>query len=141
HDYLEVYEPSTGHIRSVGPLTGGVRPFTVNASSTIAFTTATGFDGFEVSSLVSGKVLFTVSFGWVPGGFPYSAPSHGISLSPDGSQVYVIDAVHREVRAYDVSRVGEGVAPAPLAAIRVPGLDSSESPCAYDCAQDGWVQH
>ena len=141
HNYLEVYEPATGRLKSIGPLIGGVRPFTVNASDTTAFTTATGFDGFQVSSLTSGNMLFAVSFGAVPHGFPYSAPSHGISLSPDGAQVYVIDAVHKQVRAYDVSRVAQGVAPLLLAAIPVPGLDSSESPCAYDCAQDGWVQH
>jgi len=27
--------------------------------------------------------LHTLSFGPVPNGFPYSAPSHGVSLSPD----------------------------------------------------------
>ena len=34
-------------------------PYSRFRPSTIAFTTATGFDGFQVSSLASGKVLFT----------------------------------------------------------------------------------
>ena len=89
HSALEVYETATGRVREVGPLVGGVRPFTVNGANTIAFTTATGFDGFQVSSLMSGKPLFTASFGSVPSGFPYSAPSHGVSLSPDERQLYV----------------------------------------------------
>jgi DNA-binding beta-propeller fold protein YncE len=141
HNFLDVYDTQTGIVREVGPLVGGVRPFTVNGSNTIAFTTATEFDGFQVSSITTGKVLFTLSFGPVPNGFPYSAPSHGVSLSPDEKQLYVIDAVHGEVQVYDVSKVSQGVAPTQIRAIHVAGLSGTESPCAYDCAQDGWLQH
>jgi hypothetical protein len=141
YNHLQVYDATTGHVRGIGPLQGGVRPFTVNGSNTLAFTTATGFDGFQVSSVTTGKVLFTVSFGTVPSEFPFSAPSHGISLSPDEKQLYVIDSVHKEVHVYDVSKVSRGVAPAPLGVIPVSGLNGNESPCAYDCGQDGWLQH
>jgi WD40 repeat protein len=141
HNFLDVYDTQTGTVREVGPLVGGVRPFTVNGSNTLAFTTATEFDGFQVSSITTGKVLFTISFGSVPSGFPYSAPSHGVSLSPDEKQLYVIDAVHREVQVYDVSKVSQGVAPTQIRVIHVAGLSGTESPCAYDCGQDGWLQH
>jgi DNA-binding beta-propeller fold protein YncE len=140
HNYLDVYEPASGHVREVGPLVEGVRPFTVDGSSTLAFTTATHFDGFQVSSLITGKPLFTVSFGAVPDSFPYSAPSHGISLSPDGKQLYVIDAVNKLVRVYDVSGVAHGVAPRAMGSIHVARWNGQESPCAYDCGQDGWLQ-
>jgi DNA-binding beta-propeller fold protein YncE len=141
HNYLGVYETASGRVREIGPLKGGVRPFSVNGSNTIAFTTATGFDGFQVSSITTGKVLFTVSFAEVPGGFPYSAPSHGISLSPDEKQLYVIDAVQKLVQVYDVSGVAGGSAPVHLASIPVSGWSGKESPCAYDCGRDGWLQH
>lgn len=141
HNYLDVYDTTTGAVREVGPLLGGVRPFTVNGSNTIAYTTASEFDGFQVSSIATGKVLFTVSFGPVPNGFPTSAPSHGVSLSPDERQLYVIDAVHKAVQVYDVSGVSQGLAPTQLGVIPLSGLNSTESPCAYDCAQDGWLQH
>jgi DNA-binding beta-propeller fold protein YncE len=141
HNFLDVYDTTTGMVREIGPLMGGVRPFTVNGSNTLAFTTASEFDGFQVSSIATGRVMFTISFGPVPNGFPYSAPSHGISLSPDERQLYVIDAVHKQVQVYDVSKVSEGVAPTQLGAIDVSGLAGNESPCAYDCAQDGWLQH
>jgi DNA-binding beta-propeller fold protein YncE len=141
HNYLGVYETAGGHVREVGPLVSGVRPFTIDAANTIAFTTATGFDGFQVSNLTTGRVLYTVSFGPIPGGFPFTTASHGISLSPDGTQLYVIDAVHKLVQVYDVSGVARGVAPRALGAVHVSGWNGSESPCAYDCAQDGWLQH
>jgi hypothetical protein len=139
-DYLGVYEAATGKVHTVGPLLSGVRPFTVNGSNTLAFTTATGFDGFQVSSITSGKVLFTSSFGAVPPELPDSAPSHGISLSPNERELFVVDDVNREVQVYNVAGVAEGVAPTPLAAIHVAGLEGTASPCAYDCGRGGWLQ-
>jgi hypothetical protein len=140
HNYLDVYDTATGLVKEVGPLIGGVRPFTVNGSNTLAFTTATGFDGFQVSQITTGKVLFTVSFGAVPKAFPFTAPSHGISLSPDEKQLYVIDSVHKQVQFWDVSRVGEGIAPTLIGVVPVSGLSGAESPCAYDCVRSGWLQ-
>jgi hypothetical protein len=137
---LNVYETATGKVKQVGPLIGSVRPLTANGKNTLAFTTATNFDGFQVSSVTTGKVLFTVSFGEVPGGFPYSAPSHGIALSPDEHTVYVMDTVHKEIQIWDVSRVSEGVAPAQIRVVPVNGLTGEASPCLYDCKRSGWVQ-
>jgi hypothetical protein len=138
--YLDVYDTTKGTVRGIGPLVNTVRPFTVNGSNTLSFTTATEFDGFQVSSITTGKPLFTVSFGAVPEGFQFSGPSHGISLSPDEKQLYVIDSPHKKVRVYDVSRVSEGVAPTQLGAISVAGLSGTETPCAYDCGRGGWLQ-
>jgi hypothetical protein len=140
YNYLDIYDTATEQVRKIGPLASGVRPFTVNGSNTLAFTTATGHDGFQVSSVVSGKVLFTVSFGLVPPEFPYTAPSHGASLSPDEKELYVTDSVNKVVRIEDVSGVAEGIAPSEVAAIPVAGLTGTETPCAYDCGRDGWVQ-
>jgi YVTN family beta-propeller protein len=140
YNYLDVYDTINGTVRGIGPLVGTVRPFTVNGSNTLAFTTATDFDGFQVSSIISRKPLFTVSFGAVPKGFAFSGPSHGISLSPDEKQLYVIDSPSKKVRVYDVSRVSEGIAPTQLGAVSVAGLSGTETPCAYDCGRGGWLQ-
>jgi sugar lactone lactonase YvrE len=72
---------------------------------------------------------------------PFSTCSHGISLSPDNKEVYVIDTVHKAVQVWDVHGVGEGIAPAHIATVPVEGLEGSEQGCAYDCGRDGWVQH
>jgi DNA-binding beta-propeller fold protein YncE len=106
----------------------------------LAFTTATGYDGFQVSSIATGKVLFSDSFGAIPSGFPFTTASHGISISPDEKQLYVLDAVNKEVQVWDVSRVSEGVAPSQLGVVPVAGLSGNESGCAYDCGRDGWIQ-
>jgi hypothetical protein len=140
YNYLGVYDTATRQVHTVGPLVSGVRPFTVNGSNTLAFTTATGFDGFQVSSITTGGVLFTVQFAAVPSGFRFTGPSHGISLSPDERQLFVIDSVDKAVQVYDVSRVTEGVAPTHIDTIPVTGLSGTESPCAYDCGRGGWLQ-
>jgi DNA-binding beta-propeller fold protein YncE len=139
-NFLDVYETATGKVKEIGPLIGTVRPLTANGSNTLAFTSATGFDGFQISSITSGKVLFTTSFGAIPEGFALTTASHGISLSPDESQLYVIDAVHKEVQVWDVSKVKEGVAPAQVGVIPVAGLSGNESLCAYECGRGGWLQ-
>ena len=95
HPYLLVASAATNRIlRRIGPLRSGVRPFTINGRETIAYTTATGFLGFQVSSITTGRVLHTVTFGprftWDPANFAPSAPSHGISLSPNERQLWAL---------------------------------------------------
>lgn len=145
HDYLEVADTATGRVvQNIGPLRSGVRPFTINGRQTLAFTTATGFLGFQVSSVSTGRVLYTQAFpgfSWSPASFAPSAPSHGISLSPDERQVWVIDAPNGYVHVFDVSGLPRR-APRLLRNLRLShAMTGEESPCSYDCARDGWVQH
>ena len=143
--YLVVVRASDGRVlKRVGPLYSGVRPFTVNGRQTLAFTTATGFLGFQVSSLRTGRVLYTVPikrFTWNPRTFGTSAPSHGISLSPNEKEVWVIDAPNSYVHVFDVTGL-PAKPPRQVADIALPHkLVGDENPCAYDCLRDGWLQH
>jgi DNA-binding beta-propeller fold protein YncE len=143
-NYLYVVNSATDQIvRKVGPLVSSVRPFTVNGRETIAYTTATAFLGFQVSSLKTGRVLYTVpiqGFSWNPHTFGPSAPSHGIALSPGGNRLWVMDAPNSHVHLFDVSQVPL-VAPRQIADVRLSlPMTGEESPCAYDCARDGWLQ-
>jgi DNA-binding beta-propeller fold protein YncE len=145
HDELEVFDPATARVvKKVGPLKSGVRPFAVNGRETLSFTTATGFLGFQVGDLASGQVLYTVTFNgftYDPKKFTPSAPSHGISLSPDEREVYVVDAPNSVIHVFDVTGLPASP-PRPVADIRLHhGFIGTESPCAYDCARDGWLQH
>lgn len=142
--YLTQASTATGRVtRRVGPLRSGVRPFTIDAAERFAFTTATGFLGFQVSSIPAGRVLFTVApagFSWSPDTFEPSAPSHGISLSPDGREIWLMDAPNSTVHVYDVRGL-PGRRPRRVADIRLTRMAGHESPCSYDCARDGWIQH
>jgi YVTN family beta-propeller protein len=141
--YLEVADTATNRvIKSIGPLLSGVRPFTINGKETIAYMSTTGFLGFQVGDITTGKILYTVpirGFSW-DGSGP-SDPSHGISLSPDEKELYVIDWANDYVHVYDVSNVPAS-APRQVADIRLTrSMHHNETPCAYDCLGDGWLQH
>ncbi|HEV2980323.1 MAG TPA: hypothetical protein VGX51_02745 [Solirubrobacteraceae bacterium] len=139
YNYLDVYETATGKVKEIGPLVGEVRPFTVNGSNTLAFTTATGFDGFQVSSITTGKVLWTVSFSEAKG-VAVTAPSHGVALSPSEQELYVVDYVHKDVQFWNVAGAGEGVAPTQIGVVPLSGLTGEATGCLYDCERSGWLQ-
>lgn len=92
----------------MGPLAPGglpgVRPFTINAQDTLAFTTANRYLGFQVSDIATGRVLYTVP---VPGfSIPptyMSAASHGIGVSPDQRHLWIADKPNRAVHEFDIS--------------------------------------
>lgn len=143
-DYLVVASTRTNQVlRRIGPLEGGVRPFTINGPQTLAYTTATGFLGFQVSSIQTGKVLYTVpirGFTWSSASFSPSAPSHGIALSPDNRQLWVVDAPNSYVHLFDVSGV-PARPPVQVTNVKLPRpMTGDETPCGQDCARDGWLQ-
>jgi DNA-binding beta-propeller fold protein YncE len=144
--YLDVASTATGRIiKRIGPLHAGLRPFTVDGADRLAFTTGTGVLGFQVSSIRTGKVLYTEGFGprfgYDPATFAPSAPSHGISLSPNQRQLWVIDAPNDYVHVFDVAGLPSR-APRRIADIRLRhDLTGSEAGCSYDCARDGWLLH
>jgi hypothetical protein len=132
---------STNTITStIGPLAGGVRPFTINGDESLVFTTHTGLLGFQVSNLTTGQILYTVPVqGFTaPAG---STSAHGISLSPDQKELYLIDTPNSYVHVFGVSGL-PGTAPQQLANIPLsPVLGGTESPCLYDCNKEGWMLH
>lgn len=134
YPYLDVASTATNTVtRRLGPLNGpGVRPFTINGSQTLAFTTARSFLGFQVSSIRTGKVLFTVP---VPG-FSFDAkafgrtPDHGISLSPNERELYLIDTPNGYVHVFNVGSL-PATAPRDVANIKL----------KHPPPNDGWLQH
>jgi hypothetical protein len=84
-DYLVMADtPTNTVIRQIGPVANGVRPFTINSHATLAFITTTGSLGFSVGDINRGTILYTIQVqGFPTTGGAATAPSHGISLSPD----------------------------------------------------------
>ncbi|MGN6378529.1 MAG: YncE family protein, partial [Gaiellales bacterium] len=122
---------------TIGPLVAGVRPFTVDATESLVYTTATKKRGFQVSSITTGQVLATVSFGATPRTFKLQVPSHGISLSPDGSEVWVLDMPAQVVRVYT-----SGSAPTHLADVTIYPIKGREQPLtSIDKSKTGWLLH
>lgn len=128
-------------VRRVGPLKGGVRPFTVDPARGLAYTTATGFLGFQVSSLRTDRLLYTVPIHGFAWHHSLGTPSHGISLTPDGRELAVIDVPNSYVHVFDVSQVPR-LPPRHVADIALRhSMKGKEEPCGGDCGRAGWLQH
>ena len=112
-------------IARIGPLkpggVGGVKPFTIDAQDSLAFTTANLYLGFQVSDVATGRVLYTVP---VPGfgvrATFHGIPSHGIGLSPDQRYLWLVDRPNRAVHEFDISGLPHR-APVMIATVHVSG--------------------
>ena len=121
----------------IGPLRNGCRPFTVDAAEQFIYTTSTHVRGFQVSSIASGRVLATVDFGPVPASFKPTGPSHGISLSPDGSELWVLDTPAQLVRIYT-----QGASPKHVADVAINPIKGTETPPTTPVTRrTGWLTH
>ncbi len=116
----------------------GVRPFTVGRGDTRAWITWTDYRGFSVADTATGRILDSVNFGPLPAGWTQTTASHGISVDPANAAVDVLDMTQNAVRVYTTTDTPALIATIPLDHPIYRGFDS---PCAYDCAKVGWIQH
>jgi hypothetical protein len=92
-------------IRKIGPVggAGGIRPFAINGAQSLAFITLSGFLGFQVGDIGTGKILYTIGVQeFQTTGRAASAPCRGVSLSPNEKEIYVAPQ-----DGYEVTSTGE----------------------------------
>ncbi len=92
-------------VRTVGPFSHSIRPFTVNGSQTLVFACVNDLLGFEVGDLRSGQKLHRVEVQGASRGpvKRHGCPSHGIALTPDESEVWVCDASNQKLHVFDAT--------------------------------------
>ena len=90
-------------VQEVGPFAGSIRPFTVNGARTRAYICVNELLGFEIGDLTTGKKLHRVEVAGVATGpvKRHGCPSHGIGLTPDEKEVWVVDAFNQRVHVFD----------------------------------------
>ena len=106
-------------IKRVGPFRDVVRPFTINGKASLIFATVNNFVGFQVASVATGKILYTVApTGYLqPNPPPGGAVSHGIAITPDEKYLFIVDGLKIGVHAWDISKT-PGQAPKYLGFIK-----------------------
>jgi DNA-binding beta-propeller fold protein YncE len=103
---LVAADPATHEIvLRVGPFHGPVRPFTVNGAGTLAYVNVNGLLGFEVGDIRAGTMLHRVEVpGYRPGPVKrHGCPSHGVGLTPDEKEVWVVDGANQRVHVFDAT--------------------------------------
>jgi DNA-binding beta-propeller fold protein YncE len=103
---LTVVDTKTRDVVSpVGPFSAPIRPFTVNAAKTLCFVNVNGLLGFEIGDLTTGKMLHRVEVQGFPMGPTkrHGCPSHGVGLTPDEKEIWVVDAHNSHVHVFDAT--------------------------------------
>lgn len=92
-------------VEKVGPFAASIRPFTVNGAQTLCYVNVNELLGFEVGDLKAGKFLHRVVVPGVQRGpvKRHGCPSHGIGLTPDEKEVWVVDAHNQQVHVFDAT--------------------------------------
>ena len=92
-------------VKSVGPFSAALCPFTVNAGGTLAFANVDGLVGFEVGDLQTGLILDQVAAEGYDkdAAAKYECPSHGIAFTPDQRELWVADGVRNRLQVFDAT--------------------------------------
>jgi DNA-binding beta-propeller fold protein YncE len=90
-------------VQKVGPFAGAIRPFTVNSKRTRAYICVNDCLGFEIGDLTTNQKLHRVEVqGFERGPVKrHGCPSHGIGLTPNEKEVWVVDAFNQKVHVFD----------------------------------------
>jgi hypothetical protein len=102
---LRVADTSDSTVKTVGPFSASVRPFTVNGRETLCFVNVNDLLGFEVGDLTSGEKLYSVTVeGFRKGPTKrHGCPSHGIGLTPDEKELWLTDAANSRLHIFDAT--------------------------------------
>jgi hypothetical protein len=100
---LSVADTSNQSVRTVGPFSAAVRPFTVDGRETRCYVNVNELLGFEIGDLASGEKLAGVTVaGFEKGPVKrHGCPSHGIGLSPDEKEIWLSDAHNTRLHIFD----------------------------------------
>src|SRR5215204_3575618 len=92
-------------VQPVGPFSNVIRPLTVNGSQTLCFVNVNELLGFEIGDLRTGKMLHRVEVqGFERGPVKrHRCPSHGVALTPDEKEVWVVDAFNQRLHVFDAT--------------------------------------
>jgi DNA-binding beta-propeller fold protein YncE len=92
-------------VATAGPFANFIRPFTVNGSDTLCFVNVNDLLGFEIGDLRTGKKLHRVEVqGYARGKVKrHGCPSHGVALTPDEKEVWVVDGANDSVHIFDAT--------------------------------------
>jgi len=103
--WLHVLDTSTNRlVGKVGPFTAPIRPFTVNAAATRCYCCVNALLGFEIGDLETGRFVARVEVkGFRAGPVKrHGCPSHGIGMTPDERELWVVDAHNQAVHVFAV---------------------------------------
>jgi hypothetical protein len=104
--FLAITDTADFHVvRTVGPFSASIRPFTVNASQSVCFVNVNDLLGFEVGDLRTGRKRYRVEVkGFEKGPTKrHGCPSHGVGMTPDEKEIWLCDAANSRMHIFDAT--------------------------------------
>jgi DNA-binding beta-propeller fold protein YncE len=104
YNLLSVIDTATDTVTlKVGPIIGVIQPLTINGAGTLAYINTHLYreghgPGFEIGDLKTGKILHIVGR---PELKERKTRCHGIGLTPDEKEVWVVDQGNQEMHIFD----------------------------------------
>lgn len=108
---MSIADTSTHKVVKTIEFQDNIRPFVLNHDASLIYTNLNNLLGFEIADVATGKILHRVEvegFGWREKWFatprpriPHGCPSHGIALTQDESEVWVVDGINNYIHIYD----------------------------------------
>jgi len=102
--------PSMKAIRTI-TFSDHVRPFVINHDATRVYANLNNLLGFEIADVATGKVIKRIEAPadmWKPQWadvkrtfYGHGCPSHGIAMTPDETEIWVVDNINYGVLVYD----------------------------------------
>lgn len=95
--------------------TDNIRPFVLNHDSSRIYANINNLLGFEIADVATGKIIHHVEvqgFGWPMNWntsprprIPHGCPSHGIALTPDEKEVWIVDGINQYIHIFDNTKM------------------------------------
>ncbi len=92
-----------------------IRPFVLNHDSSRIYANINNLLGFEIADVATGKIIHHVEvqgFGWPMNWqgsprprIPHGCPSHGIALTPDEKEVWIVDGINQYIHIFDNTKM------------------------------------
>lgn len=92
-----------------------IRPFVLNHDSSLIYANTNNLLGFEIADVASGKIIQHVEvqgFGWPQNWqvsprprIPHGCPSHGIALTPDEKELWIVDGINNYIHIFDNTKM------------------------------------
>ncbi|MDH3590149.1 MAG: hypothetical protein OEQ74_12175, partial [Gammaproteobacteria bacterium] len=104
--YIHVADTRTLEVvAKIGPFAAHIRPITINGAATLVFANVNNLIGFQVGDVASGEVLYNASAPAAKDAKPgrKAVVSHGISMTADETEIWVVDQVQSGVHVFDVT--------------------------------------
>jgi len=101
---LSIVDTATNQVvGTTGPFAAAIRPFTVDAKRQRCIVCINELLGFEVGNLQTGEKLWRVEVaGYAKGPVKrHGCPSHGVGLTPDEKEIWVVDAHNESLHIFD----------------------------------------